>query len=191
MRQNDVWFRYTLDIPYMPRKVLWASRLDEIAAQLGNLPERWMDRSTLEAVLGVSRRGAQRILSACAGRRVGASNLADRDEVIAHLRQLVNGETSYYERRRRMRLAGYLNRARETLLQPKVLVPAPVRVLDQRWDELPDGIAVTPGQIAIRFETSVEALEKLLALALAIGNDQERFERLASESDPAPSTEKN
>jgi hypothetical protein len=39
-------------------------------------------------------------------------------------------------------------------------------------------VRLAPGEITVRFETVPEALEKLLALGLAIGNDLESFERL-------------
>ena len=49
-----------------------------------------------------------------------------------------------------------------------------------------------PGQIRICFEHPTQALEKLLALAMAIGNDHEGFEqrtatlRARAEEDPEP-----
>jgi hypothetical protein len=55
-----------------------------------------------------------------------------------------------------------------------------VAVLGQRFEGLPEGVAVVPGQITVRFRTATEALEKLLALAMAIGNDRDRFERMAT-----------
>ena len=39
------------------------------------------------------------------------------------------------------------------------------------------GIELSPGRITVTFETTEEALEKLLALALAIGQNQEEFEQ--------------
>jgi hypothetical protein len=50
--------------------------------------------------------------------------------------------------------------------------------VNQEIAELPSGIHLTPGQIRIEFRQPSEALEKLLALAMAIGNDIDRFERL-------------
>ena len=35
-----------------------------------------------------------------------------------------------------------------------------------------------PGEITVRFSTAVEALEKLLAIAMAAGNNIDGFERL-------------
>ena len=94
-----------------------------------------------------------------------------------HLRRLAAGEREHYERRRQRRLAEYLEGLRQACLkQPRVLVEAPSSVAGRKLDGLPAGVAVAPGQITVRFQTATEALEKLLALAMAIGNDRERFE---------------
>lgn len=157
--------------------------MEEIAGRLRALPDRWVDRAVLEEALRVGRRRAQQILAPCVSRQVGVNGLADREELIAHLERLVVKETAHYERRRRQRLAVRLEELRrERVEQPQVLVEAPVGILNQEWEGLPAGISLMRGQITIQFETSVEALEKLLALAMAIGNNQGRFERLVSES---------
>jgi hypothetical protein len=67
----------------------------------------------------------------------------------------------------------------DALANPKVLVEAPATVLKQRFADLPDGVSVSPGAIAIRFSSPNQALERLLALAMAIGNNFGEFERMA------------
>ena len=47
----------------MPDKPFWCGRLEEIAQELGGLPEPWVDRSILEQALGIGRRRAQQILA--------------------------------------------------------------------------------------------------------------------------------
>ena len=42
---------------------------------------------------------------------------------------------------------------------------------------LPAGVDLEPGRISLTFDQPQQALEKLLALAMAIGNDFDRFER--------------
>jgi hypothetical protein len=41
-----------------------------------------------------------------------------------------------------------------------------------------------PGEITVQFSTTVEALEKLLAIAMAAGNDLDGFERLIQKGSP-------
>jgi len=101
--------------------------------------------------------------------------------MIAHLKRLAAGDQAHYERRRRQRLAQVLEGLRqEALAQPKVLVEAPVTVLSQQFANLPEGVSISPGAISITFSTPSEALQRLLALAMAIGNDFNEFERMAA-----------
>jgi hypothetical protein len=57
-------------------------------------------------------------------------------------------------------------------------VEAPIHVTRQTFAGL-EGVTVSPGCITVEFDGPQSALEKLLALAMAIGNDFETFERLA------------
>jgi len=162
----------------MPDKPLWCGRLEEIARELEALPDAWLERAALEGILGVGRRRAQQILAPCVTRQIGRNGLARREAVLDHLRRLAAKEQRYYERRRQRRLAEYLEEQRRARLeQPRVLVEAPVSVARQKLDGLPEGVALGPGEITLQFQTATEALEKLLALAMAIGNERERFEQ--------------
>jgi hypothetical protein len=42
---------------------------------------------------------------------------------------------------------------------------------------LPAGLRLEPGRITVEFDNSQQALQKLLALAMAIGDDSDCFER--------------
>jgi hypothetical protein len=163
----------------MPDKPTWYGRLEEIIRELDALPYPWVDRATLELILGVGRRRAQQILKPCVTHQVGSNGLADRPALIAHLRTLAAREEAYYEQQRRRRLAGTLAQLRQASLeQPRVLVEAPVSVMSQELANLPEGVELGAGYLTVRFASSQQALEKLLALALAIGNEIEAFERL-------------
>ena len=45
----------------MPDKPFWYYRLDEVIGQLEKLPHPFVDRATLEVILGIGRRGASRL----------------------------------------------------------------------------------------------------------------------------------
>lgn len=163
----------------MPDKPTWYGRLDQVVAELCALPWPWVDRQTIQLLLQVGPRRAQQILRPCVTRQVGINGVADRDVLIAHLKRLASGDEAHYERRRRERLAHVLESMRQAALaQPKVLVEAPTTVLNQRLANLPDGVLVSPGAISITFSSPQEALQRLLALAMAIGNDFSEFEHI-------------
>jgi hypothetical protein len=163
----------------MPDKPVWYHRLDEAEAQLAALPSPWVDRRTLESILGIGRRRAQQILQPLVRHTIGKSGLALKQDVIAYLRQLADGDTATYERQRRNRLAALIQtwyqQARD---QPQVFVEAPNDIVNQELEHLPEGVRLSPGRILIeRFATPDEAKQKLLALIMAMGNDPEEFDR--------------
>lgn len=162
----------------MPAKPVWYSKLDSIIEELSSSPRPFVDRATVEFLLGVGRRRAQQILAPCITDRVGTNGLADRDQLIARLRRLAEGDDAYYEVQRRRKVASLLDQLRtERLSQPRLLIEAPVQVVNQEFDDLPSGVHLQRGRITIEFQEPQEALEKLLALAMAISNDLDKFER--------------
>jgi hypothetical protein len=93
------------------------------------------------------------------------------------LREMAAGEEEHFEIARRRKVAGAIEKLRlERIEQPQVLVEAPVRVVSQQFRNLPAGVTIAPGRIIVEFAEPKQALEKLLALAMAIGNDYEHFE---------------
>ena len=49
------------------------------------------------------------------------------------------------------------------------------RIQQQDIDGLPEGVELSPGAITVRFRDPEEALQKLMALALAIGRNRDAF----------------
>ena len=163
----------------MPAKPLWYGKLPEILRELEALPCPWVDRDTLQFLLGVGPRRAQQIMAPCTTEQVGTSSLASRDLLMAHLRNLAQGDAGHHECRRRRNLAAALEKMRQDWLErPRVLVEAPVAIVNQRFEDLPEGIELAPGRITVTFSHPQQALERLLALAMAIGRDRERFDTL-------------
>ena len=162
----------------MPAKPLWYSRIPAVIQALEALPRPFVDRATVESLLGVGRRRAQQILAPCVTERVGSNGLADRNALIAHLHRLAQSDSLHYEKRRRQKVAAKLSELeKERRERPRLLVEAPTHVLSQEFENLPPGVCLEPGRIIIEFAHPQQALEKLLALAMAISNDFDRFER--------------
>jgi len=110
--------------------------------------------------------------------RVGSNGLAEREAFLRRLEQIASGEEARTEVERRQRVARTLVRLRqERLAQPQLPVEAPILIVSQRWEGLPAGVALAPGRLVVEFDEPQQALEKLLALAMAISNDFEEFER--------------
>jgi hypothetical protein len=155
-----------------------SARATLLSGELEALPRPFVDRATVEFLLGIGRRRAQQILAPCVRDCVGSNGLADRGEFMAHLRRLAAGDAGFYERQRRHKLATTLAQLQqERLERPPLLVEAPVQVLTQEFAGLPEGVRLEPGRISVAFTEPQQALEKLLALAMAISNDFQRFER--------------
>lgn len=168
----------------MPVKPTWYPRLPHILEALRRHPRPYVDRATVEFLLGVSRRRAQQILAPCLVDRVGTSGLADRDALLHHLEQIAAGDEAAYEVQRRQKVARLLDELRrERLAQPQLLVEAPTEVVNQEFDDLPPGIHLAPGRLTVEFDEPQQALEQLLALAMAINNDFDRFERSVKSRD--------
>lgn len=142
-----------------------------------NHPRSYVDRATIEFLLGVSRRRAQQIMAPCITDRVGSNGLADRDALIARLQRIAEGDEAFHEIQRRRKLAGLIDQLRrERVASPQLLVEAPHEVVNQELQELPPGVRLEPGRIVVEFDDPHQGLEKLLALAMAISNDFGRFE---------------
>lgn len=162
----------------MPDKPIWYTKLEATIKQLEGLPFPWVDRATLEFALGVGRRRAQQILRPLVRQTIGRNGLADRDEVVCHLRRLAAGEAANFEKHRRERLHSILSQLqRQAIERPRVLVEAPTAVVNQELDNLPPGLHLSPGRIVLEgFLTPEEAKQKLLALIMAMGNDPDGFD---------------
>src|SRR5262249_26009629 len=106
----------TLFATQMPAKPAWLNKINEVIEALERLPRPFVDRATLEFLLGVGRRRAQQIMAPCISDRVGSNGLADRGLLIARLRRLAEGDDGFYERRRRQKLAEVLAALRQERL---------------------------------------------------------------------------
>jgi hypothetical protein len=171
----------------MPAKPRWFCDIENIIAKARALPGPLLERAHLEHLLGVSRRRSQQILEQCATGTVGASSVTTADALAAWLRERASGEARQYEHRRRHKVATVLAGLHsDWTRQQRLLVEAPVAIVTQRLEGLPEGVTLAPGEVNIRFSTAEEGLGKLLALAMALSNDLEAFERQTAVSPAEP-----
>lgn len=162
----------------MPDLPTWFGNLDEAIRYLEALPFPWVGRADLEQALRVGRRRAQQILQPLVSVQLGRNGLAQRDAVVAHLRDLRAGDKSDTETQRKQRLAGILEDLNRAAARPKVLVEAPKGIEQQGLRDLPAEIELGPGRIVIGgFRGPEEAKRLLLSLIFAMGNEPEAFDR--------------
>jgi hypothetical protein len=165
----------------VPARPIWYSKIPYIFDELRAHPHPYIDRATVEFLLGVGRRRAQQIIAPCIIDRVGSNGLADREALITHLQRLAEGDDAFYEIKRRRKVAKLIGRLRqERIDRPQLLVEAPIGVVNQEFENLPPGVHLETGRITVEFEAPQEALQKLLALAMAISNNFDHFERIVS-----------
>ena len=133
----------------MPAKPIWYTRLDTAIEQLEALPSPWVDRAALEWTLGVGRRRAQQILEPLVRQTIGKNGLADREEVIRHLRALAAGEAVSFEIERRDRLHSILNQLHPRMKGEPTRFSSKPRPPSRTWEfeALPPGVHLSPGRI--------------------------------------------
>ena len=163
----------------MPDKPLWLGRLDSVIGQLQQVESPWVDSALLEHLLGISRRRAQQLLQPLVRHVIGKNGLALKQDVVQHLKNVAAGQDAFYEKSRRERLHSILDSLHQELkTTPRVLVEAPASVVNHDMNDLPEGIRLSPGRIVIQgFSTTEEALQRILELGMAMGNDMDGFEK--------------
>lgn len=162
----------------MPRKTEWTRKLTRALDELPRLHAPMIDRAAIERLFDVSPRQALRILKRLSPKRAGSSLTIERGELIQKLEALRNDEGVEFERRRQDRIAVEIDRLRRETASRRIAIPVDPSVTERRLAELPPGIALTPGQLTVRFTSAENLLALLVELAHAIGNDFARFEQI-------------
>jgi hypothetical protein len=161
----------------MPDKPLWLGRLDVAIVEIEASDDPYIATAELRRLLRVGQRRAQQIMGPFVHHAVGRSGLARRKDVVNYFRSISGGGQAAFERRRIERMRGILQEARS---QPRILVDVSEETTRGDMDGLPEGVLVAPGQITLQFTSPEQALEKLVALAMAVANDMQTFRVKAS-----------
>lgn len=166
----------------LPDQVTWLHRVPEILAALEEPSAPViLDRPAVEALFGVRRRQAIRILGACGGYRVGKTYVAGRKQVAAFVRRYRASGAVAFAVERKERILEEVNEARRNAAARRVSIPVTPALESPAFARLPGGIELRPGVLTIRFDEPVELLQKLFAFSQALSADFEEFQRLLSQ----------
>ncbi len=129
-----------------------------------------VDRASVEALFGLSRRQAIRFMGRFGGYLSGKAFLIDRNELIAQLEALSDGTDFQQDRTRRRRVAAMATElqrdwaARQTPISPP---SSPVR----GFGDLPEAVRLEESRVEIRFASHEELLTHLLTLVRALARE--------------------
>jgi len=164
----------------MPAKAQWLLRVPEILAELEAMDVPVVDRAVCERLFRLRRRRAIDLIRCFGGYQAGRTFLVDRPKLIAQLEQIRDSPDFKLEWRRKERLSEKLDAMRRLQAGARVAIAVEPQALRQRLPDLPPGVGLSPGALHIQFQSSEELLSKLFALAQAIANDYEAFEKRTS-----------
>ncbi|MGA2739137.1 MAG: hypothetical protein ABSG65_16995 [Bryobacteraceae bacterium] len=164
----------------MPAKAQWLLRVPEILAELSALDAPVVDRAVCERLFRLRRRRAIDLIRGFGGYQVGRTFLVDRPKLVAQLEQIRDSSDFKMEWRRKERLTERLDAIRRLQAGARVAIVVEPETDRRRLPDLPPGVGLSPGELHIQFQSSEELLSKLFALAQAIANDFETFEKRTS-----------
>ena len=164
---------------YMSRPPQWYSNVPRALSELDQLKMSVLDRATLERLLGLSRRGAIRLLHRLGGYQAGRTFLIERQVLINALERLRFDGAFERETRRRQRLDQTLAALRSDLRARRHELPVPPEAHSAHMARLPSGVRLAPGHLEVDFKSPEELLAHLFALAQAAAHDFAEFSRAA------------
>jgi len=169
----------------MPRSPQWFHQLASALTQLQTFPAPVVDRASLEEMLQISRRSAIRLLHQFGGYQAGRTFLIRREDLIAALERVQNGEPFSYEVRRRSRVVEDLEGMRRDWQARQLKLPVPAE--SRQAASLPAGLRlVRLGVLEVEFGSGGELLGRLYELVRIAGEDLEAFTALLGGIEPGP-----
>ena len=161
----------------MPARPAYFHGLAEAVEVISQLQTEWIDRRTLEEILGVSKTVAWRVLRRC-GATEGPGNtlVCRRDSLLQSLRSLQSTGSYAQEIRRRDRLEQNLASLLDVARSRQISVAPAARALEllsTRFDQIPPSVNLSPSRLTIDFVGTQDFLEKVGAVVFALQNDYE------------------
>lgn len=157
----------------MARPIKWARDIYPIRERAkGARTETW-SRTEVERLFGVGRATAQSLMRAIGEiQPVGGAHFVERPALLAFLDAMIAAPSVEEGLRERMLEAEPAPRSK-TL---RVSIPADLR--SAMLPDLPPNIILSPGRLEVSAPTAMRMLESLVALAMVMQNDLERFQEV-------------
>ncbi len=154
----------------MPRPVKWSRDLHPLRERARRARTETWSRQDVEALFGVGRASAQSLMKAIGEvQAVGGAHFVERPALLAFLDAMIAAPSVEQALRERLAEA-------EPVGRPKTLkVSLPEDLRRARLPDLPANVSLSPGRIEITADTAVGMLESLVALAMVMQNDLDRF----------------
>ena len=164
----------------MPATPLYLHRLAGAISMFESLPQEWIDRRLVEEALGVGKWTAWRIMrSAGATEGPGNTIICGRDTLVARLRELQQDRRFGPEIARHERLERYLGEIAQFASRKHKEIArgeAAETLAGTRFQALPAGVELHPGELRIAFSGSADFLRKFGAVVYALQNDLEKMQ---------------
>ncbi len=165
----------------MPRPVKWALDLHLLRERTASSRIETWSRQDLEHLFSVGRATAQTLMKAIGNiQLIGATHFIDRPSLIDFLDAMMAAPS--VEEGLRDRLA----EAEPAPARKRMKVSLPQDLRHAMLPDLPSNITLSAGLLEIRSQTAVGMLESLLALAMIMQNDLDRFQALIEPTRTSP-----
>ena len=157
----------------MARPVNWARDLHLLRERASRSRTETWSRQDLEILFSVGRATAQGLMKAIGEvQNVAGAHFVERPALLAFLDAMIAAPS--VDEALRARLAGA-----EPVPRPKALrVSLPADLRHVMLPDLPPNITLEPGRLEVRAGTAESMLESLVALAMVMQNDLDRFKDL-------------
>ena len=154
----------------MARPVKWARDLHLLRERASRSRTETWSRQDLENLFAVGRATAQTLMKAIGEvQSVAGAHFVDRPSLLAFLDAMIAAPSVDEAMRARLTDA-------KPVPRPKALrVSLPADLRHAMLPDLPSNITLEPGRLEVRAETAESMLESLVALAMVMTNDLERF----------------
>lgn len=160
----------------MPAKPRWLIRIPEIVERLNALTCPVIDRQAVEDLFGVRRRQAIHLLNRFGGFQLGRTYAVDRSYLIRQLERMRQDPDWWREAARRRRFARTLSELHSASRAMQITLPPEAAMPPHEPSGFPPGVYVECGELRVPFNSALELLGKLYAVAQAAAEDLDAFQ---------------